>query len=72
MSGARIAIATQIDLADGSRIWCPPTGKLYWVNGPKCPSHSAGPSLTDAELEEFVYPRFKRKEEHGQETTPAV
>jgi hypothetical protein len=39
-----------IDFPDGSRIWIPPKGRPYWVTGPKCPSHSCGPSLTDEEM----------------------
>jgi len=44
----RLAVAGQIDLPDGRRIWIPPRGRPYWVGGA-----NAGPDLADAELEAY-------------------
>lgn len=42
-----IAIASQVDIDTTHRIWCPPTGRPYWVLSNK---PNAGPELTDREI----------------------
>jgi hypothetical protein len=39
-----VAIAIQIDVHGGGRLWLPPTGRPYWING------DATEEATDADL----------------------
>lgn len=47
------SIAGSVETPDG-RIWIPPTGKAYWVTGPKCRPYGAGPDLTTWEHEMYL------------------
>lgn len=47
----RIAVARQLDLPDGRRIWVPPTGKPFWCH---C---QPTVDLTDDEIKQFVAAR---------------
>ncbi len=49
-----VAIAGRIETPEGHFIWIPPTGKPYWITGPKCPAHSSGPSLTEEEIKKYL------------------
>lgn len=49
----QLAIAGYADTREG-RVWIPPTGKPYWVTGPKCSQFRCGPDLTDEELARYL------------------
>ena len=43
-----VPVAREINLKGGRRIWCPPTGRPFWVR------YSGNVELTDEEIREYV------------------
>jgi len=50
----RYAIATQIDLSGGKRIWVPPRGRPFWAH-----TSPRAIDLTDKEIKEYLPPNFE-------------